>query len=84
MKYSKKDSDDSSVDSDFEVEKPKFNVDTIISQLLSAKVRNAGILTDLKEEIINELIDKAKDLFTAQPVFLELAAPVKIVSDIHG
>jgi len=37
-----------SVDSDFE--KPpaaKFDVDSLIKQLLSPKVRNAGILTDL-------------------------------------
>ena len=47
-------------------------------------MRNAGMLNDLKEVTINELIDKARDLFTSQPVFLELSAPVKIVSDIHG
>ena len=56
----------------------------MISQLLSPKVRNAGILNDLTEGTIIELIDKARDIFTAQPVFLELTAPVKIVSDIHG
>ena len=56
---------DSSLDSDFEIVKTTFDVDRIISQLLSAKVRNAGILTDLKEDLINELIDKARDLFTA-------------------
>ena len=47
-------------------------------------MRNAGILTDLTENTINELIDRARDIFTSQPVFLELGAPVKIVSDIHG
>lgn len=61
-----------------------FNVDSFIQKLLSKKVRNAGILTDVTEEMISELIDKARDLFTSQPVFLELTAPVKIVSDIHG
>jgi hypothetical protein len=58
-------SKDESLDSDFEVEKPKFDVDQIIAKLLSPKVRNAGILTDLKEVTINELIDKARDIFTA-------------------
>ena len=47
-------------------------------------MRNAGILSDLSEDMIGELIDRARDLFTSQPVFLELTAPVKIVSDIHG
>lgn len=77
-------SKDDSIDSDFDVEEPKFDVDKIITMLLSPKVRNAGILNDLKEVTINQLIDKARDLFTAQPVFLELSTPVKIVSDIHG
>mgnify|MGYP000845257367 CR=1 FL=1 len=80
-----KDSDESSIDSDFEKPaNPNFNVDQLISQLLSPKVRNAGILNDLSEGTIIELIDRARDIFTAQPVFLELTAPVKIVSDIHG
>jgi len=79
-----KDSSSSGVDSDFEAPSTKLDIDKLIAQLLSPKVRNAGILTDLKEAMIIELIDQAKDIFTAQPVFLELSAPVKIVSDIHG
>lgn len=62
-----KDEDDS-IDSDFELSVPaagKFDIDTIIAQLLSPKVRNAGILTDLAEETIIELIDRARDIMTA-------------------
>ena len=77
-------SNSDSVDSDFETENRPFDVDRLISQLLSPKVRNAGILNDLQESTIIELINRATDIFTAQPVFLELNAPVKIVSDIHG
>ena len=78
--------DDSDVDSDFETSKPdtKIDVDKIISLLMSPKVRNAAILSDLEEGTIMGLIDKARDIITSQPVFLELSAPVKIVSDIHG
>ena len=61
-----------------------FNVDEIIKTLLSNKVRNIGLTGEISESNIIELIDKAKDIFTTQPVFLELTAPVKIVSDIHG
>ena len=47
-------------------------------------MRNLGLTNELSEQTILDLIDKARDLFTSQPVFLELTAPVKIVSDIHG
>ena len=47
-------------------------------------MRNLGLTNELSEQTILDLIDRAKDLFTSQPVFLELTAPVKIVSDIHG
>jgi serine/threonine-protein phosphatase PP1 catalytic subunit len=63
--WGEKDSNDDSIDSDFEIEKPTFDVDKIIAQLLSPKVRNAGILSDLKESTINELVDKARDIFTS-------------------
>ena len=61
-----------------------FNIDEIIKTLLTNKVRNIGLTGEISESNIIELIDKAKDIFTFQPVFLELTAPVKIVSDIHG
>ena len=63
----------------------KLDVDAIINKLLSLTVRNIGLQpSDLPEDQILALIDKAKDLVTMQPVFLQLKAPVKIVSDIHG
>jgi serine/threonine-protein phosphatase PP1 catalytic subunit len=62
----------------------KLDIDDLIKKLLSTKARNIGCLEDLKEETIIQVIDKARDLFTSQPVFLELTGPVKIVSDIHG
>jgi serine/threonine-protein phosphatase PP1 catalytic subunit len=61
-----------------------FNVDEIIKTLLSNKVRNIGLTGEISEQNLIELIEKARDIFTFQPVFLELTAPVKIVSDIHG
>jgi serine/threonine-protein phosphatase PP1 catalytic subunit len=61
-----------------------FNIDDIIRKLLSVRVRNIGIQDELNDRTISTLIEKAQDIFTVQPVFLELTAPVKIVSDIHG
>jgi serine/threonine-protein phosphatase PP1 catalytic subunit len=33
---------------------------------------------------VQTLLRKMKDIFLAQPMMLELSAPVKIVGDIHG
>ena len=38
----------------------------------------------LKEEEIHSLVNKAREIFMAQPVLLELEAPLKIVGDVHG
>merc|ERR1719409_807996 len=38
----------------------------------------------LKEEEIHSLVNKARKIFMAQPVLLELEAPLKIVGDVHG
>ena len=61
------------------------NPDPIIKLLLSDSARAIGVNnSELTEDMINGLIDKAQDVITAQPVFLQLTGPVKIVSDIHG
>ena len=61
------DDSDEDLDSDFETSKPdmKIDVDKIISILMSPKVRNAAILTDLEESTILGLIEKARDIITA-------------------
>jgi hypothetical protein len=38
----------------------------------------------LKEEEIHSLVNKAREIFMAQPVLLELEAPLKVVGDVHG
>jgi len=38
----------------------------------------------MTENEIRTLVLKAKDIFLAQPVFLELEAPLKVCGDIHG
>jgi hypothetical protein len=38
----------------------------------------------LKEDEIHSLVNKAREIFMAQPVLLELEAPLKVVGDVHG
>lgn len=38
----------------------------------------------MSDSDIKFLIDKCKDIFQKQPVFLELGAPISILGDIHG
>mmetsp|Transcript_25476 Transcript_25476/g.51802 ORF Transcript_25476/g.51802 Transcript_25476/m.51802 type:complete len:326 (+) Transcript_25476:286-1263(+) len=61
-------------------------VDSIIERLLAVRGNKPGKATQvsLKEEEIHLLVNKAREIFMAQPVLLELEAPLKIVGDVHG
>jgi serine/threonine-protein phosphatase PP1 catalytic subunit len=39
---------------------------------------------NLTETEIKNLITKSIEIFMAQPILLELEAPIKIIGDIHG
>ena len=54
------------------------NVDHIIEQLLSVKGSRPGRQVNLSENEIRWLCTKTRDIFVAQPVLLELEAPIKI------
>ena len=63
----------------------KVDADAIIKILLSDRARAIGVTnTELTEDMIAGLVERAQDVITTQPVFLQLSGPVKIVSDIHG
>lgn len=52
---------------------------------MSDRARAIGVTnTELTEDMIAGIVEKAQDIITTQPVFLQLSGPVKIVSDIHG
>jgi len=72
-----------SVPLDPETEK---TVDSIIDRLLSVRGNKPGKATqvNLKEDEIHLLVNKAREIFMAQPVLLELEAPLKVVGDVHG
>jgi serine/threonine-protein phosphatase PP1 catalytic subunit len=68
-----------------------FNVDQLIEKLLSMKgylyswtSQKPGTLVPIPESDIKSLIALTKEIFTKQPVFLELEAPIIILGDIHG
>jgi serine/threonine-protein phosphatase PP1 catalytic subunit len=60
------------------------DLDNIIEQLLSVRGSRPGRQVNLTENEIRWLCMKGKEIFTNQPVLLELEAPIKICGDIHG
>lgn len=61
-----------------------IEVDNIIEQLLSVRGARPGRQVNLTEAEIRWLCNTSKEIFAAQPVLLELEAPIKICGDIHG
>ncbi|KAH8294265.1 hypothetical protein KR054_010127 [Drosophila jambulina] len=61
-----------------------MNVDSIISRLLEVRGSRAGKNVQLLEGEIRALCLKSREILLAQPVLLELEAPIKICGDIHG
>ena len=55
-----------------------IEVDNIIEQLLSVRGARPGRQVNLTEAEIRWLCNTAKEIFAAQPVLLELEAPIKI------
>lgn len=54
------------------------DLDNIIEQLLSARGSRPGRQVNLSENEVKWLCVKSKEVFTNQPVLLELEAPIKI------
>jgi serine/threonine-protein phosphatase PP1 catalytic subunit len=56
----------------------EVDVDTVIEQLLAVRGSRPGRQVSLTENEIRWLCIKSRDIFAAQPVLLELEAPIKI------
>lgn len=63
---------------------PEVDVDNVIEQLLAVRGARPGRQVNLTEGEIRWLCIKSKEIFSNQPVLLELEAPIKICGDIHG
>jgi Serine-threonine protein phosphatase N-terminal domain len=59
-------------------------IDGIIEMLLSARNKKPGTPVDLQANDATQLCTQARDVFMAQPMLLELGAPIKICGDVHG
>jgi serine/threonine-protein phosphatase PP1 catalytic subunit len=54
-------------------------IDGIIEMLLSARNKKPGTPVDLQANDATQLCTQARDVFMAQPMLLELGAPIKIM-----
>jgi len=63
---------------------PSIDIDSTISKLLSVRGSRPGKEVTLAEKDIVTLCTQCQQLFIEQPILLELAAPIKVVGDIHG
>jgi len=61
-----------------------IDVDSVIQRLLEVRGSRPGKTVQLTEQEIKGLCMKAREIFMAQPILLELEAPIKICGDIHG
>jgi len=59
-------------------------VDSVINKLLGVRGSKPGTYSDLNEQEIKFVCLRAREILLAQPMLLELQAPIKIVGDIHG
>jgi len=60
-----------------------LNVDKVIEKLLSVKDAKPGKKINLLETEIEALIRAAREILIAQPILLELEAPIKICGNLH-
>ena len=55
-----------------------FDVDQIIDKLLEVRGAKPGKQVLLSEQEIRELCTRSREIFLAQPILIELEAPIKV------
>ena len=59
-------------------------VDAVLEKLLSVRGERPGKQVALEDNEIRMLCIRAREVFMAQPILLELEAPIKICGDLCG
>jgi len=59
-------------------------VDSLLATLLAAKKAKPGTLVNLKQDDVFILLDAVRDILMAQPMLLDIKAPVNVCGDTHG
>lgn len=62
-----------------------FNIDSVIAKLLKFRCgRSTRKFPELTHAEIQSLASQSREIFLAQPMLLELQAPIKVCGDVHG
>ncbi|KAJ7662632.1 serine/threonine-protein phosphatase PP1 [Mycena polygramma] len=64
--------------------KISIDLDSIIDRLLEVRGNRPGKFVNLLESEIHYLCSASREIILAQPILLELEAPIKICGDTHG
>lgn len=62
----------------------EVNVDSIIERLLEVKGSRSSKHVQLTEQEIRSLCQRAREIFSCQPILLELEAPIKICGKLYS
>lgn len=61
-----------------------FEANELIDKLLEVRGGKPGKLVQIPEPTVRSMCNLARNVFSEQPSFLELEAPLKICGDVHG
>lgn len=60
------------------------HIDYVIKVLVESKTNSNYVEINLPQDLLCRVVNEATELLLAQPMLLELRAPINICGDIHG